>query len=212
MFKTVLFDWDGTLANSLELWIRTFQKVFGEIGIEASEMELRQAFFQTSSITKSFGGEQTTLIEGKLNFELEKWMGEIRLNDGVFDTLENIKSKDKKLGLVTTTHRFVVEKALKANQIYDFFDLVLGYEDVINHKPEPEIVFKAMDKIGGNKDEYLIIGDSSNDILAGQRAGIKTGFYFPKQNQEFYSLSENFSCGEDFKINELKEVLNIIDR
>lgn len=211
MFKTVLFDWDGTLANSLELWVKTFQKVFEEIGLEASEIELRQAFFQTSSIIETFGKEQNSIIEKKLNDELGKWMSKISLNDMVREILKEIKNKGKKIGLVTTTHRFIVEKALRENSIFDFFDVVLGYEDVINHKPEPEIVFKAIERIGGDKEEYLIVGDSANDILAGQRAGIKTGFYFPKRNQEFYLLSENFSCGEDYKFRELKEVLNIID-
>ena len=47
-----------------------------------------------------------------------------------------------------------------------------------------------MDKIRSKKDETLIIGDSDNDISSGRKAGIKTCFYYPKQNEEFYQLSD----------------------
>lgn len=54
------------------------------------------------------------------------------------------------------------------------FDTIVGFDDVTYTKPNPEPIQIALQRIGANKEEALMIGDNFHDIVGGQRAGVDT--------------------------------------
>src|SRR5581483_9741789 len=76
------------------------------------------------------------------------------------------------------------------NNVKKYFDVILTKEDVIHHKPNPEIVYKALEKLDGIKEEAIVVGDSKKDLGAAQSAGIDSLLFYPEQHKKFYSLED----------------------
>lgn len=112
-----------------------------------------------------------------------------KLYDGAKDVLHAVHSAGKKIALVTSSKPSIVEPALQKHQIIDLFDTILTAEDVSKLKPDPEIIFKALDIMGGNKEEAIIIGDSKSDLLAGRAADIASALFYPPSHQLFYDFT-----------------------
>lgn len=90
------------------------------------------------------------------------------------------------MALLTTSLRTTVEPALKRHHLLSQFEIILTGEDVKNHKPDPEIIEKALVALEGNKGAAIIIGDSKSDLGAAHNAGIDPLLYFPMHNRLFY--------------------------
>ena len=58
--------------------------------------------------------------------------------------------------------------------IEDIFEVIIGIDDVVNIKPDPEPILLALERLGASKEEALMIGDNSHDIEGGHNAGVRT--------------------------------------
>lgn len=210
MINTILFDWDGTLINSLNEWMGTFRKVFSKAKLTVSDDDFKRMIYGNSSDLRYFAQNKFEEILRGINEDLENWMFEPRFYGEVKEVLEGLRKKEEKMAIVTTSPRVIVSESIKKTNLDRYFDVVLGFEDVNKHKPNPEIVVKAIDLLSGKLEETLIVGDSANDIRAGRAARIKTCFYYPKENQEFYNLTKKDIGKPDFIIEDLREVLEIV--
>ena len=114
----------------------------------------------------------------------------VKLYPDVRETLVKLKNLGKKIAIITSSKKSSILPALKNLRLDNFFDVLLTEEDVIKHKPDPEIVEKSMFLLKAIKTETIIVGDNQRDIHAGQAAKITTALFFPKENERFYKLSE----------------------
>ncbi len=103
---------------------------------------------------------------------------------------------------MTSSPRHIVEKALAKLDIHSYFQTIVTYEDVENIKPHPEPVLLALKQLDCIAAETIMIGDSINDILAGQAAGIKTGLFFPAIHNRFYDYNKLLNSEPHFVFNE----------
>jgi pyrophosphatase PpaX len=87
------------------------------------------------------------------------------------------------------------------------FEVIIGAEDVDNHKPHPEPLQKAMEKLGVSPPETIYVGDSVHDIVAGRAAQLRTAAatWGPFPRIELESLQP------DYLLDEPKELLTILD-
>ena len=179
MIDTVLFDLDGTLIDSNHLIITTFKYVF--------ETELPHIIMKDEDYIPFIG---PTLVQGfgkyvkeesqiqhlvqvyrKKNLEIHDEL--ITAFDGALDLLIHLKSKGIQTGIVSSKMHFLVERGLKVTGLLPYIDVIIGSDDVINHKPHPEPIIKALN-LFDDIDEAIYIGDHPNDILSGKAAGVKT--------------------------------------
>jgi HAD superfamily hydrolase (TIGR01509 family) len=123
-----------------------------------------------------------TQISGSVSKEVEKDVFEsytsfcrssCQLLPHVESTLMTLKSKQKKIGLLTTTPSIPLKAVMNKFSLNEYFDIMLAKEDAKN-KPNPEGLNKIITEFGLKKDECLYVGDSPIDILTGKAAGIKT--------------------------------------
>ena len=104
-------------------------------------------------------------------------------NDGLHETLEafdellavlpGLAEEGRKLGIVTAKRHRTVGLALdRFPALADAFDVVIAHEDTERHKPDPDPVLLAVERLGGQPDEAVYVGDSPFDIGAAKAAGV----------------------------------------
>lgn len=98
----------------------------------------------------------------------------IPVKDGLFELLDELKRKNIKIALATSTTRKSAERALKIAGVLDYFDALICAEDVKNGKPDPEPFLKACRQLGIKPRECLALEDSFNGIRSAHGAGTVT--------------------------------------
>lgn len=179
MIDTVLFDLDGTLIDSNSLIISTFKHVFETELPHIKMSEADYIPFIGPTLVQGFGKyikdeahiQHLIQVYRKKNLELHD--DYISAFDGALELLIHLKSKGFQTGIVSSKMHFLVERGLRVTGLLPYIDVIIGSDDVINHKPHKEPIIKAL-SLFDEVDEAIYVGDHPNDILSGKAAGIKT--------------------------------------
>ena len=176
MYKCILFDLDGTLADTDLLVVEGFLHFFREYKKEKVTLETLASFSGPSlkeSFSKHFPGyDVNELIEKFREYTWPMYDTYIELYEGMEEVLDTLKSKGFKLGIVTSKMKIATEKTLNEINIGHYFDYVISIEDVSAPKPNPEGVLKSMEFFNSSREETLFIGDAVSDLLTANNAGI----------------------------------------
>ena len=186
-YKYFLFDWDGSLGNSLPIWFETFQQVF-------ARYEKRVTYKQIGEkVIGDWEGPSKMGIERQADFfrDVEKIilpkLPEVELNTGVFDIIKKIKTLGGKVAVITTSKRIYIEPALMKQNLGNLVDVVITADDVARYKPDPMPLNRALGMINAQREHAVRIGDSVKDIVAAKNAGIDSVLYYPKRYVEYFS-------------------------
>jgi len=176
----ILFDFDYTLADSSEGIIASVNHALHLVGEPPADPEaIRQTI--GSSLEKTFGiflnpARHDLIPECKTLFIEHAASGVMVANtvfiDGLRETLEALHDNFFTLGIVSTKRRTSIEQALERDDLVDFFDAVIGCEDVSAVKPDPEGLLKGMLALAGTTGDTVYVGDSLIDVEASRNAGI----------------------------------------
>ncbi|NOX15683.1 MAG: HAD family hydrolase [Epsilonproteobacteria bacterium] len=173
---TILFDLDGTLIDSTEAILESFEQSFEHFGLDTPSDEL----------IKSFIGYPLDIMYEKLGVHsrntdeiIDKYKKHYRKISREKTTLlpfarEALDEAEKfaTLGIVTTkTKRYSLE-LLEHMDILRYFKVIIGREDVQNPKPHPEPVLKAVSILNAKKQNSWMIGDTVMDLQSAKNAGI----------------------------------------
>ncbi len=174
--KALLFDFDGTLLNTNELIIQTFMHVLNErFPGQFSPKDCLK--FIGPSLKQTFNdiapGEEEALIAKYRAWNLEHHDELVSQYPDVVSTLEQLKAQGIRLAIVSTKRNDTIDRGLSILGATHLFDVRIGTDDVHNVKPDPEPVLLALERLGINKDDAIMIGDNSHDIEAGHRAGVR---------------------------------------
>jgi len=179
MIKGIVFDFDGTIVDSMNMVFNALNDALKKKSLPTIEIELlgRMAGLPLIDII----GAKAHISESAAK-EVEKDVFEAytafcrtscQLLPNVESTLKILKSKQIKIGLLTTTPSKPLKEVAKKFSLNDYFDIMIAKEDAKN-KPKPDGLNKIITKFGIKKDECIYVGDSPIDILTGKAAGIKT--------------------------------------
>ncbi len=175
---TVLFDLDGTLLDSKELIYRSFVHTFEKFypNHELSDAELDSFFGPPLSVTFAKYTNDSKQIEEMIDYyrqyNVEAHDELVNLFPGVKETIKYLSKHNYKLGVISAKKSDLVNHALEIFKIKEYFDIVIGQDEVKNPKPNPEGILLATRKLKSNRAVY--VGDSVSDIEAGKNAKIKT--------------------------------------
>lgn len=210
MFKYVLFDWDGCLVDTLPIWYQGMKRGLSDFGITASDMEIKMGF-QTWDFFIEMGIPDLNLFTGIVYEYVMSRIERVRFNDGVTELLDYAKSRDIKTAIVTSTERSSLSPVLSSLDAGAYFDCIITRRDVKKLKPDPGPIFMAVDKLGGRREETIMVGDSLSDIQAGKNAGVKTVLYEPESNREYHLNRTDVSdISPDMIITHMDELKNLI--
>lgn len=180
MFKAVIFDWDGTLADTRRTVTESFRRVLSEAGYTISDEFIdRRIGVGTRKIMEDalrecgidFDEEELErLVERKIEFQTEL-TGAVDLFEGAVELLDALYGRVK-IALATMGPRKVVDRLLSEKSIRRYFDVVVTADEVPKPKPNPEIFLKAARRIKVRPEECLVVEDSIFGVKAAKAAGM----------------------------------------
>jgi HAD superfamily hydrolase (TIGR01509 family) len=181
MVKAVIFDWDGTLADTRNAVVQAFQKVLKEAECTVSDefIERRMGIGTKKTILEAFRECQMRIDVSTLEKLAEEKIrihaglaDIINLFDGATELVEELQGKTK-IALATMSNRKVVDTLLPAKKIRGYFDVVVTADDVSNPKPDPEVFLVAAAKLGVKKEDCVVVEDSVFGVRAAKTAGMR---------------------------------------
>lgn len=172
---TLLFDWDGTLADSAALGLIAFQKTFADLGV-AFPLEVYEASYSPNWYATY---EALDLPRAQWQTADDLWMkhyGEqtAELIEGVADTLLDLKQKGYRLGVVSSGSESRVCREIEGSRLRECFQVVICNEHIARKKPHPEGLELALRRIGSATSESAYVGDAPEDIQMGKQAEVVT--------------------------------------
>lgn len=210
--KNIIFDFDGTLADTSKLIVATMQKSIQDYGLPyRNEDEIKATIGvrleEIPSILwpsfKDLGKPFASIYRD--NFEVLKYKILITLFPGVKETLSELKRQDLQMAIATSRSHRSVEELAEQLGIKECFKYILGGDDVSEGKPNPESVYKIINDMGWQPENTMMVGDMSVDILMGKNAGVRTcGVAYG--NGKVTELEE---AGADYIISNFHQLINI---
>ena len=214
MFKkkpVMLFDFDGTLADTQELILQTFRALFKKNLPDyelTSEDEMKLIGPPLKESLPWFFDEEKVdeLIEEyvSLNRELhEKYIREI---PNATELLKWLKAEGYQVGIVSSKFSGSLQLGVSLLEFGPYFDTIVGLDHVEKHKPNPEGILKACELLGASLDDIVYVGDSAADIEAGKNAQAYTiGYIFEEKREQALIDSKPNQVISDLL--EIKEIL-----
>lgn len=211
MKKYILFDNDGVLVHTEPLYYKANIKALKEyFDVELEFNEYMKIMSEGTTVwqkalTKGFSQKEIEIARNKRNKYYQEFLKtENILIDGVKEVLKEL-SKNYRMGIVTTSRRVDFEIIHKDLGIINFMDFILCEEDYEFAKPHPEPYLKGLEIFGANKDEAIVIEDSTRGLTAAYKAGIECVIV-----KNDFTITQDFSKASYFinNLNELKTILS----
>ena len=231
--KVIIFDWDGTLVDSIGMWNNTDEilvrklagddnilvdnigKIRGEIlaSSNSKDIYLEYCDYLGKKYNSSLSREEILSLRRQISDEYVKTQIDYKPNT---DTLLHLlKHKGYTLALATTTTNVQLNAYRNDNlnikrkaNIDDIFDVVLSKDDVNEKKPNPEVHNKILKILNVNKDECLIIEDSLIGVQAAVNAGIDVAVIYDKYSDE---NREQINKLSQYQFNNFDEIIKTLD-
>ena len=180
-FQLYLFDFDGTLFDTLETSKYVFRKAYEYLGIPLNEDEVLQFTREPIPVSYKRMGAPIEKYDAFMA-QIEKYLNTTKesidltdIYDDTYDTIIDLRMDEADLGIVTSNNVPHVRDILrKFDMQKDFFTVLVGNREAPNPKPSPEPILKALEMINykGDKKDVCYVGDSLNDCLSAVNAGV----------------------------------------
>lgn len=180
-WRAVLFDLDGTLADTVELILRSFRHTMrthlGESPPDARFLEgigmplpVQIAGFARTE------EERVEMLATYVAYQREAHDRMVRPFPGVRAVLTELRRRGTATGIVTSKARGIATRTLEVCELHEGWDFVVCGDEVERGKPDPQPVIRAMRALGAEHDagRVVFVGDSPHDLRAGRAAGAKT--------------------------------------
>jgi pyrophosphatase PpaX len=176
-YPSVLFDLDGTLIDSGAIILASFRHATQTVlRREIPDAELA-ALVGGSNIhdqMRSIDAGQVDELVRVYREHNEPLHDELEAFEGIEHVLAELKREGRRLGIVTAKRRKTVELAFAVLPLERYFDVVVTSDMTERHKPDPEPVLTALERLGVGPAEAAFVGDSPFDVASGKAAGVFT--------------------------------------
>lgn len=209
--KLIVFDFDGTLADTTALILWTYRAAIGSLGFASRTgaecratigLPLREGFRQLYPDCTEAGLDNCTATYRRIFNDNKAWLVP-KLYPGVKPTLEALHSHGIEMSVASSRSNASLMEFCSANGLTPFFKLVLGADDVARAKPDPEPVLRTLAALGHEPASTLVVGDMPVDIAMGRGAGCRTvGVAYGNSGREELSCA-----GADWVIGAFPELL-----
>jgi HAD superfamily hydrolase (TIGR01509 family) len=183
MLKALIFDFDGLILDTETPEVLIWQSIYRDHGFELPVDEWAKTIGGWGISDFDAAEHLSLLSQGRLDTDSlrerhRKASAEIvhasPILPGVMSMIEQAKENGLKVAIGSSSTHSWVDTHLKRLSIFDYFDHIVCQDDVLSgrSKPYPDIFLKALEKLNVKKEEAVVFEDSSNGVLAAQRAGI----------------------------------------
>ncbi|EGJ27209.1 HAD family hydrolase [Streptococcus porcinus] len=180
MYQAIIFDMDGVIFDTEDFYLERRKQFLDNHGLSIAHMEAKEFIGgNLQQVWQKLLSQNTVKLDAKViqeDYEAYKEKHPAPYSDLLFPQvkliLKQLRDKGYKLALASNSQTRDVHRALTSSEIMSYFDLVLGREDVVNAKPNPEIYKKAAQLLEVDKEAILVVEDSEKGIAAAKEAGI----------------------------------------
>jgi phosphoglycolate phosphatase len=175
--RLIIFDMDGTLVNSSLTIANAINYVRRNLGFEPMEPAYILKHINDHTLNPARFFYHARAFEP----DHEKWFSEyytknhekeLVLYSGIKTLLETLKARGDTLAVATNAYRSSTIQSLTYLGIYELFDDIACYDDVLQGKPHPDMIYQLLDRLNFRAEESLFIGDGPRDEMAAKAAGV----------------------------------------
>ncbi len=174
-YETVLFDLDGTLIDSGPLILASFRHATRTVLGRAIPDEVLMAGVGGHGIEaqmRVFDAERVDDLVRVYREHNLRIYHDVRAFDGIVAALERLHGQGRTMGVVTVKSRPTVDVTFQVLPLLGYFETVVAAEDTVRHKPDPEPLRLALERLGADSASAVYVGDSPFDIRAAKAAGM----------------------------------------
>jgi HAD superfamily hydrolase (TIGR01509 family) len=214
LYRALLFDLDGTLAETDSLHLPTWVDVLCPYGIEVDEGFYKERISGRSNskivedLLPDLSAEEGRRLADAKEATFRERAHELEPLPGLLDFMQEGKSRNLSLALVTNAPEENVEAILLALELREFFDEVVLSDEVGPVKPDPAPYKAALEKLGCVPEEALAFEDSTSGIASSVAAGIPTVGIASTQRPGTLERAGAFVVAKDFTDPELRKLLD----
>ncbi len=209
--RIIILDFDGTLADTAAVIIKTMQATIRELGLPCRSDEQCAAMIGLRLIEIPPVLFPECSIDGELYASTYRWLfhefdteGAVVLYPNVVETLSTLKSQEIILTIASSRSHASLAGYVESLGLSSLISHILGADDVNKGKPDPEPVNRTLERFRLRPEEAIVVGDTSFDIHMGRNAGTKTcGVTYGNGSRE--SL-----VGADWLIDDFSQLLDSI--
>ncbi len=209
-FNTYLFDFDGTLVDSMPTFASTMIRILDENNIAYGEDIVKiitplgykgtAEYFISLGLDKPID-EIMTLMN---SYSLYEYENTIMAKRNVAETLKSLRENGASLNVLTASPHIMLDPCLKRLGLYDVFDNVWSCDDFGTSKADPEIYKMAAEKLGKSVCEVLFLDDNYNANKVAKSAGVATCGVYDASSEEYVDEIKGVA---DYYIYDFSELL-----
>jgi len=210
--KKYLFDFDGTLVDSMPVYVDTMLRILDENNIPYGDDIVKiitpLGTIGTAKYFIDLGIDKTLeeLIDTMKEYFMDEYLYNIGAKKNVIETLKELRKKGCELNILTASPHVTVDPCLKRIGIYDLFTNNWSCDDFSTTKSDPEIYKMAAKRLNADVSEVLFLDDNLNACKTAKEAGMKVCGVYDDSSKEYTEQMKEL-C--DFYIADFNELLNM---
>lgn len=199
--KYIVFDFDGTLFDSMSIWDTAGELYLQSMGKQAKPSlreEVRELSLHQSAVylKREYGLDESEeeIIRGIHQTIEDFYRYEVRPKAGVLAFLKELREAGMKLCIATASDRSLIEGALKRCGVFEFFDQIFTCSEVGHGKDEPMIFRKAMEYFQADRGNVVVFEDAFYAARTAKQDGFMTVAVFDKSEERQRELQQMCDC------------------
>lgn len=216
-FKTYLFDFDGTLVDSMPSFISVMLRILDENNIKYEDDIVKTitplGYLGTARYFKELGVSlpEEELVSLMMQYAYNEYAHNIPAKTNVIETLKKLKQQGAELNILTASPHSVLDICLKRLEIFDMFTNVWSCDDFNTTKSDTKIYKMAAEKIGKPVEEILFLDDNYNADKIAKSAGMAVCGVYDLSSKDYVNDIKSITDYYIYDFSELLEINNVKD-
>lgn len=193
-FKAAIFDLDGTIVNSNNVWDKIDRQILDKYGINLTEEEINELvtlnYADLFVKLHNFGvtDSDDCLMEQLNELAVYEYRNSVFLKPNVREYIQRLKAQGMKIGLATGSPKILYEPVLRHNNIYGLFDALCSIDEVARGKDFPDIYLLCASRLEVAPEDCIVFEDVLQGLVSAKSVGMYTvGVY------DSYSADQTFT-------------------
>ena len=207
--KIFLFDFDGTLVDSMPTYVSSMLRILDENGVVYGDdivktitplgLEGTANYFITLGIQKT----KEELLQVMGEYMLDAYRYTIPAKSNVIETLQRLKKGGASINVLTASPHLTLDACLKRLKMFDLFENVWSCDDFFTTKADPQIYVSAAQRLGAPVEDILFLDDNLNADLTAKAVGMQVCGVYDESSKEY---TEEMKKATDYYIFDFSEL------
>lgn len=192
--KAAIFDFDGTLVDSMYVWSKVDEEFLARRGIRVTDEytdKMRSMFFETAAVYTKETYHISESVEEIMNIWLEMAHSEYSLNvrakENAREYIMSLRAKGVRIGMATSNNPYLLMPCLEMNGMSGLFDAICYTSEVGVNKSNPDIYLYTAEKLGVRSEDCVVFEDIIEGLKSASSAGMKTVAVYDPSNEAYKS-------------------------